>query len=177
MELPYELVPVELPARLRECVLARDWTELDQAVALAVAPGGVLFETMRGRAAGLGIEFREIEFIIAIRSSREWRDAGHDAYNAYNAYNDEDGIWHDDGSRVLAFSLSLTLGEAAGGRGQVEGGRLEMRRRSSPDEIIASIPTPPYGTMIIFQTGHGGYEHRIRAVTGGERIIIAGWAT
>ena len=38
-------------------------------------------------------DFNFIEFIISIRDSQnEW---------------EEDGIWHDDGSRVFAFSLSL----------------------------------------------------------------------
>jgi hypothetical protein len=101
--------------------------------------------------------FSEIEFIISIRSSLESPD--------------EDGIWHDDGSRVLAFSLSLTIEHQ-----EIGGGKLEIRRRGSPD-ACGAIPTPPYGTLIVFATGQSGYEHKIGRVERGERIIIAGWCT
>ena len=103
-------------------------------------------------------EFSEIEFIISIRSSLE--------------YPDEDGIWHDDGSRLLAFSLSLTLDHEG-----VEGGRLEIRKRGSETSPSEVITTPPFGTMIVFSTGQSGFEHKINRVTSGERIIIAGWCT
>jgi hypothetical protein len=58
----------------------------------------------------------------------------------------------------------------------VKGGRLEMRKRVDAD-VTHSIPTPPFGTAIVFATGHQGFEHKINRVTDGERIIIAGWCT
>jgi hypothetical protein len=106
--------------------------------------------------------FSEIEFIISIRPS----------IRSPLQEIDEDGIWHDDGSRVLAFSLSLTLDHAG-----LEGGRLEIRKRSASPGESAFIATPPFGTMIIFATGHLGFEHKINRVVRGERIIIAGWCT
>jgi hypothetical protein len=134
-------------------VLERDWQELDATIRQETISGGLLFEELQRYG-----EFSEIEFIISIRSSREEPD--------------DDGIWHDDGSRVLAFSLSLTLEPNA-----IEGGRLEIRKRSTQPGASEVIPTPPYGTLIVFATGHQGFEHKINRVVRGERIIIAGWCT
>jgi hypothetical protein len=149
------LSPIELPAEIRHAIENRDWERVDQLIQKETQPGGAIFKELRKYA-----EFTQIEFIISIRSSLKEPD--------------EDGIWHDDGSRVLAFSLSLTLSSDA-----VEGGRLEMRRRTREgvSEVLRSIPTPSYGTAIIFATGCQGFEHKINRVTGGERIIIAGWCT
>jgi hypothetical protein len=152
----------ELPRAIHELVARRDWAALDAAIAHETRPGGVIFERLRPHA-----RFASIEHIISIRATTP-------------EYADEDGIWHDDGSRVLAFSLSLTLAPEA-----IEGGRLQIRRRgltpqgaqTPEDAADAEIQTPPFGTMIVFATGQSGYEHRIRAVTRGERVIIAGWCT
>jgi hypothetical protein len=147
------LTPVALPAPIREKVLARDWNALDRLMRAETLPGGSVFEEMRKYA-----DFTEIEFIISIRSSL--------------AEPDEDGIWHDDGTRVLAFSLSLTLDPS-----ELEGGRLALRKRFDESAEPRWIETPPFGTMIVFATGHGGFEHRIHRVSRGERIMIAGWCT
>lgn len=146
------LQPVELPAIVREQVRARDWGALDATIQRETQAGGSIFSALTPYR-----EFSSIEFIISIRSSRESPD--------------EDGIWHDDGSRVLAFSLSLTLDPSV-----IEGGRLGIRRRGTTEEG-AGIPTPPYGTMIVFATGRDGFEHRIARVAQGERVIIAGWCS
>lgn len=144
---------LELPAHIRSFVEKRDWPALDASIRVATQPEGVIFEELLKLTS-----FKEIEFIISIRSSLE--------------FPDDDGIWHDDGSRVLAFSLSLTLDHAA-----VGGGRLEIQKRGQLDPVSKSIPTPPFGTMIVFATGQSGFEHKINKVTQGERIIIAGWCT
>lgn len=97
---------------------------------------------------------KEIEFIISLRSSEnDW---------------EEDGIWHDDGSRDLAFSLSLT-------RNIPKGGVLEIKKKD--DNFSTYITTPKMGEMIVFKTGKDGYEHKINAVTKGSRLVIAGWCT
>jgi hypothetical protein len=149
------LSQMDLPVELRHAIEKRDWVRVDQLIQIETRPGGAIFEELQRYE-----DFTQIEFIISIRSSLKEPD--------------EDGIWHDDGSRVLAFSLSLTLNAEA-----VQGGRLEMRRRTREgvSEVLHSIPTPPYGTAIIFATGHLGFEHKINRVSGGERIIIAGWCT
>jgi hypothetical protein len=150
----YFLSSLVLPAAVREQVTQRDWAALDRAIQKETVRGGLIFDELRNYA-----EFTEIEFIISIRSSLEEPD--------------DDGIWHDDGSRVLAFSLSLTLDPAA-----IEGGKLEIRRRGADPEAESEVlPTPLYGTMIVFATGHQGFEHKINRVSRGERIIIAGWCT
>lgn len=149
----FVLVPIDLPPSIREKVAERNWPELDQAIQKETLYGGVIYEELRKH-----IDFKEIEFIISIRSSLKDPD--------------DDGIWHDDGSRILAFSLSLTLDHLA-----IEGGKLEFRKKLSPSEVLSSVPTPPIGTMIIFSTGLQGFEHKINRVIQGERIIAAGWCT
>lgn len=149
----YFLLPIELPPDLREFVLKQDWPRLDHALKAETQPGGSIFQALSPYAV-----FSEIEFIISIRSSRE--------------VPDEDGIWHDDGSRLLAFSLSLSpLHDEIGG------GKLEIRRREGAQEFMGTIATPPYGTLIVFATGQSGFEHKINRVTEGERVIAAGWCT
>jgi hypothetical protein len=147
----YECVAIQLPAQIREKVESRDWVKLDQLMQNETRAGGVIFERLKHYA-----DFSEIEFIISIRSSEE--------------FPDEDGIWHDDGSRILAFSLSLTLEPSA-----VQGGRLEIKKFGHPES--EKITTPAYGSMIVFATGQHGFEHKINRVSQGERIIIAGWCT
>lgn len=149
----YLITPIELPPVIRDKVTERNWVELDRAIGLETRPEGVIFKHLQNYA-----EFSQIEFIISIRSSLEAPD--------------EDGIWHDDGSRVLAFSLSLTLNPEA-----IEGGRLEIRKRGADISTPEVVSTPPYGTMIVFATGHQGFEHKINRVIRGERMIIAGWCT
>lgn len=127
----------------------QDWQGLDAYFQELTQENGALFKLMS--------EFvfcHDIEFIISIR----------DAENDW----EEDGIWHDDGSRKLAFSLSLTAHPE-----QIEGGILEMRKKGE----INSLKIKPfaYGTMIVFATGVSGFEHRINQVRKGRRIIIAGW--
>lgn len=100
------------------------------------------------------LEFNFLEHIIAIR----------------NATDDEDGIWHDDGSRFLGFSLSLNINPAS-----IKGGELRFKKKLSEQ---TNIFTPlPYGTIVLFLSGIYGYEHMVSAVTEGERIVIAGWCS
>jgi hypothetical protein len=149
----YCLVNVHLPPLIRQQVLTRKWEDLDRAIRGETLEGGIIFDELQKYE-----KFSEIEFIISIRSSREQKD--------------EDGIWHDDGSRLLAFSLSLTLDHLT-----LEGGKLEIRKRSAHPGNSELIPTPPFGTLIVFATGYQGFEHKINYVANGERVIIAGWCT
>lgn len=153
LEKGHFLTRLELKPRIREAVVTRNWNELDRLIRVETLPGGAIFEALRTYET-----FSEIEFIISIRSSLQEPD--------------EDGIWHDDGSRVLAVSLSLTLEPE-----KIEGGRLEIQKRAEPRPPAESIATPPFGTMIVFATGVWGFEHKINRVSQGERIIIAGWCT
>lgn len=138
-----------LPETIRELVTLEKWPELDQEFQILTAKEGRLFKFLSEFH-----DFTDIEFIISIRdAANEW---------------EEDGIWHGDGSRVFAFSLSLTLQD-------VKGGRLGIRLVG--EENFMQIPTPSFGGIILFLTGIYGYEHKIHQVTEGKRIIIAGWCS
>jgi hypothetical protein len=138
-----------LPQEVLNYVANEDWFALDQYFLAAEKPGGALFEFLKEV-----LTFESIEHIIAIRSAPE----------------DEDGIWHDDGSRILGFSLSLTKNYA-----QTVGGHLRFRKKGDPD--FQSITTRPMGEILIFKTGIYGFEHMVTAVTEGKRIVIAGWCS
>ncbi len=151
MNTGFHLTYFPLTEDIRNYVRTENWKEIDDAFKHLSSPKGRLFEFLKQYH-----EFSSIEFIISIRDAdSEW---------------EEDGIWHDDGSRVFAFSLSLTENAS-----EIEGGRLGIKRRS--DERVALLPTPEFGGIILFLTGLYGYEHRIHRVTKGRRIIIAGWCS
>jgi hypothetical protein len=71
---------------------------------------------------------------------------------------------------VFAFSLSLTLEPE-----KIKGGRLGVRPKGQ-DQFF-EIPTPGFGTIILFLTGLYGFEHKIHQVKEGKRVIIAGWCS
>ncbi len=144
----YFITKISLPSVLSSLIQAEDYQAVDELFLDMAAPSGQLFETL----SSLVPNCERIEHIISLR----------DAANDW----EEDGIWHDDGSRVLAFSLSLTLDTP-------KGGVLELRKKG--DSESSKIPTPAYGNIIIFHTGENGYEHKINQVTKGKRLIIAGW--
>jgi hypothetical protein len=153
----FHLEQIALPESIQTYVTDRDWNALDEAIHKETRAGGVIFERLRSYTF-----FEQIEFIISIRPS----------IHLSADEKDEDGIWHDDGSRVLAFSLSLTLDHLG-----VGGGILEIKRKALAEQDSQKIATPAYGTMIVFATGEQGFEHKINRVTRGERLILAGWCT
>jgi hypothetical protein len=151
MNTGFHLTYFPLTEELRNHVRNANWNEVDETFKALTSPKGGLFEFLK-----TFHDFSTIEFIISIRDAdSEW---------------EEDGIWHDDGSRVFAFSLSLTE-EAE----KLKGGKLGVKRKN--EEQIALIPTPSYGGMILFLTGMYGFEHKIHKVTKGRRVIIAGWCS
>ena len=153
--LGYCLREFPVPAHFEILVRQERWDELDSEFKKLLEPKGAFFEFLNRYH-----DFSSIEFIISIRDSQnEW---------------EEDGIWHDDGSRVFAFSLSLTL------PGHLQaGGHLEIRKKGFEESLekLASIPTPPWGTVILFLTGIHGFEHRTRQVESGTRLVLAGWCS
>lgn len=128
----------------------RDYTQLDQEVFQLTGPEGLLRNKLLEYA-----EFQHIEHILSLRSSP----------------GDEDGIWHDDGSRPLAFSLGLNLSPE-----KIKGGELLFRDKKEASQIKI-IPPLPYGRGVVFLTGLWGKEHKVCAVTGFERLVCAGWCT
>jgi hypothetical protein len=141
------IFPLALSEEILKEVRFANYNALDEHFQTLTSPGGLVFDTLK-----TFCPVKQIEFIISLRESKnEW---------------EEDGIWHDDGSRILAFSLSLTINRP-------QGGILEFRKKG--DTESQKIPTPDYGHIIVFKTGVDGYEHKINAVTHGQRLIIAGW--
>lgn len=147
----FHLAYFPLPPEVKTFVIGENWKELDGIFQELTKKDGGLWKFLQAYH-----DFSAIEFIISIR----------DAQNDW----EEDGIWHDDGSRVFAFSLSLTEHPE-----EIEGGRLGVRRKES-DQYL-EIPTPSFGGIIMFLTGLYGFEHKIHQVKKGQRIIIAGWCS
>lgn len=143
----YVIEEIMLPHQTRSLVIAQDWKKLDQLMAYLVAPTGHVFEKLKKYAS-----FNSIEHMLALR----------DGANP----EEEDGIWHDDSSRVLAFSLSLNF------YGLPTGGELEIRPRQGEGKMLG-----PYGPgrMIVFRTGKDNFEHRTHKVQSGLRLVCAGW--
>lgn len=84
---------------------------------------------------------------------------------------DQEGIWHDDGSRDLIFSLSLSQESEI-----IVGGELFLRRKSNKEAVIKVKPAP-FGTIFLFNTGKRGWEHKVSRVTIGNRLVLVGWLT
>jgi hypothetical protein len=151
MNTGFHLTYFPLTEEIRHLVREERWDKLDAAFKELTSPKGRLYQFLQDFH-----DFTSIEFIISIRDAgNEW---------------EEDGIWHDDGSRVFAFSLSLT--ENAG---ELQGGRLGVKRKNETEFL--EVPTPDFGGIILFLTGLYGFEHKIHEVTKGRRIIIAGWCS
>jgi len=101
----FSLKDIQLNSAIKKAVLSKNYDELDRLIHIETKPGGIIFDTLK-----CFCPVNEIEFIISLRESHnEW---------------EEDGIWHDDGSRILAFSLSLTVNKP-------EGGVLEFRKKGA----------------------------------------------
>lgn len=138
-----------LPPEILGYLEAENWREIDQYFLKAERPGGALFEFLKDY-----VRLTSLEHIIAIRSAPE----------------DEDGIWHDDGSRILGFTISLTSNPE-----KISGGEFRFKEKTSNDYL--SLKTRPLGQMLIFKTGIYGFEHMVTAVTEGKRVILAGWCS
>lgn len=127
----------------------QDYLGLDRWIQEKLQKDGALFNELYQYA-----NFNSIEHIIAKRE----------------AQTDEEGIWHCDGSRNLAFTLSLNLNP-----NHIEGGELFFRKKG--EEQYLTFTPPQLGTLIIFCTGMNGFEHRVGKVTKGERLTFAGWCS
>lgn len=151
IELGYTKNILLLPENLKNLIQNQDWQKLDKELEKLLKPKSQLDQTLKSY-----ISFTKIEYITSVRDSKNpW---------------EEDGIWHDDGSRVLAFSLSLNLDHE-----KVEGGKIGFRKKGHEESSI--LPVQPFGTLIIFATGNWGWEHKVYSVTKGLRVVMAGWCS
>jgi hypothetical protein len=143
----HALFELPLPPGAHELALKADWAALDRLMGEAV-------QTMlRPRLLSFK-NFTHIEHMLALRDASDPEE--------------EDGIWHDDGSRVLAFSWSLNV------FGEIQGGTLGLRPKG---ESALELGPYPAGTVLVFQTGMDGFEHRTARVTQGKRLVCAGWCS
>lgn len=143
------VVRLDLPQQWRHWRENNDYRQLDLAVGEELKEGGILHQQLKG----IG-NFSTIEHILALRCSTE----------------DEDGIWHDDGSRNFAFSLGLNLDPKS-----IVGGELSLRKKGSSE--TQRFSALGFGEMVIFLTGVWGYEHQVSQVTMGQRLVAAGWCS
>ena len=149
LETGFLVVDFPLPLQVSDLLQKEKWRDLDQYFLDISNPNGLLFNFLSGY-----LDFKTLEHIIAIRKSPD----------------DEDGIWHDDGSRFLGFSLSLNQNPKI-----IVGGKLLFKRKKLTHTEI--FPPQNYGKMILFLSGIYGFEHMVSAVTQGQRIVIAGWCS
>lgn len=140
---------LNLPHEIDQWVSDENWLALDQWLAHHTQKEGMIGNVLSSYLANYSIEH-----IISLRMDP-----------------DEEGIWHDDGSRDLAFSLSLNKSPE-----QIQGGYLAMRHKNNPGQEVL-IDTQNWGTLILFLTGKQGFEHKTCAVSKGRRLVAAGWAT
>lgn len=147
---------IELPSHWREYCLNKDYDSLDRIAKLSLQQNEFLYLKIKSMAKSF-FEKSEMSFehILSLRIGPQDEEL--------------DGIWHDDGTRHLAFSLSLNLDYQS-----IVGGDLLMRKKESPDQILKIKPRP-FGTLTVFCTGMDGWEHKTSLVTNGTRLVLAGW--
>ncbi len=150
LEKGFKILQIEGQEKLLELANNKDWKYLDETFFELIKKGAFFHSLLKDHH-----DFDQIEHLINLRK----------------AENDEDGIWHDDGSRLMAFSLSLNPNVKL-----ISGGELLIRRREKPNQVISLGPFP-FGTLTIFLTGHYGFEHKVCKVQKGERLSIAGWCS
>ncbi len=144
-------VYLPFPSEFKAAVTSCNWVKVDSLISEYLKPGAILYDLISNYQ-----HFNYTEHIIAIR----------------DAVTDEDGIWHDDGSRDIAFTWSLNDDPT------LEGGELLFKKKSTTSSQDLHSITPPIAeTLIIFLTGKFGFEHKVNKVTKGKRKTIAGWCS
>ena len=150
LEHGFKKICLNLPKEIEELVETRNWEKLDNVAFKLCGLDGLIFNELKEFH-----EFNQVEHLINVRQGP----------------GDEDGIWHDDGSRFLAFSLSLNLRPYS-----IGGGELFLRKKGDINKMVTLTPLP-FGEMIVFLTGQYDFEHKVGKVTSGERICLAGWCS
>jgi len=138
---------IKLPSTIEQNVRAQNYELLDREVAKLLDSGGelrLIFNEF--------LVIEKTEFILTLRQPPD----------------DEDGIWHDDGSRELAFSLGLNLEPQ-----KIIGGELELRHKKG--DLGYQFSPLSWGEVLVFLTGVHGWEHRVLRVHHHHRLHAAGW--
>ncbi len=148
----------DIPKHWKDLLKDKNYQQLDKEAGHLISKDGSLYSYIKNQFPHYFEESQDgFEYIISVRKGPQDID--------------EDGIWHDDGSRLLAFSLSLNLEPTA-----IEGGELLFRPRHSKENIY-SLETRPFGMLTVFATGQEDWEHKTSLVRVGTRVIMAGWLT
>lgn len=134
-----------IPKNWIRAIELRNWKLLDELAHSSLQAKGSLFEALSKYCL-----IKKVEHILSLRTTL-----------------DEEGIWHDDGSRELAFSLSLNLSPFTGAG-------LSIRLKNQEDSCL-SLGFRPAGTLTLFLTGQDGFEHKTEKLDSGERLVLAGW--
>lgn len=154
-ETPFIERDIALPEIFYQLVKEENYQDLDQVYQQSLKPQGFLWNFLKDHC-----DFEYLEGIIALRTAPE----------------DEEGIWHDDGSRVMGFSLSLNFSPES-----IEGGELLLRPRfqfkDHEDTGATHFSVRPYGRIVLFKTGQEHFEHRVTRVKKGKRLVLAGWCS
>ena len=154
----YYTFELNLPENWYELTKSQSYKELDLEAKKQLMPSGLLFKAMQAKCPQIfSKSLSTFEHILSLRVGPEEEEY--------------DGIWHDDGSRLLAFSLSLNLEYQ-----KIRGGHLSLRNKLLPNEVY-NIHPRDFGTITIFCTGQDGWEHKTNLVSQGERLVLAGWLT
>lgn len=149
---------LELPLSWRNYVLTKDWDALYKACLDALKDGQFLFNTLKSLTSeNFQTELFDYEIMLAQRVGPQDEE--------------EEGIWHDDGSRDFALSISLNPEPE-----NIKGGEVFVRQKSAPD-VIKCLENLPWGHFWAFPTGKYGWDHRTSRVTYGNRLVLVIWVT
>jgi len=148
-------IKLKLPEIWKELSLKKDYEQLDTLAKTSLLSDGLLYLQMKKMAPEHFLKERSFEHILSLREGPQREDF--------------DGIWHDDGTRFLAFSMSLNEDYKS-----IMGGELLMRHKSSREKIQA-ISARAFGTLTVFATGQDEWEHKTNLVLSGSRLVLAGW--
>lgn len=144
----YLQMKLEFPSDFAEDLKNEYWSEVDQKFARYLEEDGFLRKFLNQFH-----PYDTTEHMIAIRDAKI----------------DEDGIWHDDGSRHFAFTWSFNDDP------NLEGGELLFKEKGSSDCV--TISPPPYETLTVFLTGQYHFEHKVNKVLRGVRKTLVGWCS
>ncbi len=149
-------LPLQLPDSWQNYVGAEDYDSLYREAEDAIRVEGFINKALKPLLKEIFIESEpEWELMLAKRLGPQDED--------------EEGIWHDDGSRRLAISLSLNKNPQS-----ISGGELLLRQKDNPQKI-KTLETQGWGTLLVFATGQWGWEHKVTRVTTGNRLVLVAW--
>lgn len=152
----FKVFQLDLPLTWGKMVDERDFEQLYSHCLSAMNDGQLLSNVLKPHFLDLTKDTKfDYELMLALREGPQTLD--------------DEGIWHDDASRDMAFSLSLNSRPE-----DIIGGNLHIRSKEFPENNF-NIPTQPWGNIIIFATGRYGWDHKVNRVTHGNRLVLVGW--